>query len=156
MADWKFLKKPEFWITQLIVIATAFGGGFFSGKSYVIKGDFANLQNKYNNIQNSQNHIQSINQQGGITANAVNIESPKRVVDKELLKQYLPSSKEQPIRITSVMGDEEAYNFATELKHYLQSEGWTIQGVTQSSFNIPIIGVIVYKEPWEFVVGAKP
>ena len=160
----KFDKKYWFGIFLSILL---FVVGFFAGKSYVINGDFANLQNRYdllnstyqkNCILNSPNSIQSINQQGGIIAKDIAIESPKREIDEQFikeLKQYLPESKDEKIIITSILGDSEAFQLAKSLKHYLESQGWIVEGVNQAVYTEPVIGIQVKFKPLEFIVGSK-
>jgi hypothetical protein len=43
MADWRFLRKPEFWITTIIAILLAFIGGFM----------YSSIENPSFNVQNS-------------------------------------------------------------------------------------------------------
>ena len=50
MIDWAFLKQPKFWIPILIAIILTFFGGFFVGKSYVIKGDYENYKISFSHL----------------------------------------------------------------------------------------------------------
>ncbi len=58
MADFSFLKKPEFWVTQFIAIVLA----FYAGAASV---------NYENSIISSPNSALSIDQKGGITAGTI-------------------------------------------------------------------------------------
>ena len=66
--------------------------------------------------------------------------------------------KEKTIKITAVLGDEEAFQFASEIKDYLELQGWRIEGVDRADYNHPIIGQIVIPQDdggIEIIIGAK-
>lgn len=154
MADFSFLRKPEFWVTQIISLVLA----FYAGASYV---------NYENSIINSPNSAFSVDQKGGITAGTignVNIgtDSQNRHINAGYMAEinkYLPSNKSKTIIINSVTGDSEALNFASELKKYLESQNWKVEGGGQFTRSPPIIGVGVEIRgdgSVEFNVGYKP
>jgi len=93
-------------------------------------------------------NVTSHNQSGGINAYSVNIGSqPRRFSTsvEEQLKAHLPKDKSEPITLTAVMGDQEAFQFATEIKDYLETNDWKVNGVNQAIFAKPIKGQIVEK-----------
>jgi len=106
-------------------------------------------------------NVTSHNQQGGITAYNVNVESSPRKVTSgvaQQLAEYLPSDKNEAIIITAVMGDQEAFQFATKIKQHLVAEGRSVTGVDQAVYAEPIIGQIIKKRPdgsTEIVIGGK-
>ena len=44
------------------------------------------------------------------------------------------------VDITSVLGDGEAYNFATQIKSFLERKGYKVNGVNQAVYSKPVIG----------------
>lgn len=78
MADFSFLRKPEFLVTQIIAIILA----FYAGSSY---------NNYENSIIGSPNSAYSVDQKGGITAGTIgniNISTdiPRRQIDAKFMK----------------------------------------------------------------------
>ena len=126
---------------------------FYAGASSV---------NYENSIISSPNSALSIDQRGGITAGTINVEFPKHQVNAEFiarLNKYLPKDKAKIIKITSVMGDGEAFQLAAELKAYLESENWKVDGISQAIYTEPIVGIIVKSvddTSVEFIIGSKP
>jgi len=94
-----------------------------------------------NKCQNAQQqsvtfNVTSIGQYGGITAGIVNVGPQARRVDdgvKRQLAQLLPD-KRRAVKVTSVLGDSESYSFAMQIKDYLTSQGYQIDGVNQAAF----------------------
>jgi len=125
----------------IIAIISAIGGGTYY---------FMSVQNTVNvDIENSPESVVSVNQTGGITAHTVNVEPTARHVDEKFidqLNQYLPKDKEKTIKIEAVLGDQETFQFATEIKDYLESRGWKIEGVDLSVFRKPIFGINITPE----------
>jgi len=81
-------------------------------------------------------NVKSVGQQGGITAGVVNVGPQPRQLDdgvRHQLAELLPD-KSYTVTITSVLGDGEAYSFATQIKEYLGSQGYDINGVNQAVF----------------------
>ncbi len=79
-------------------------------------------------------HIESHNQQGGITAYNVTIQPGDRQLTPNVgqqVKDLLNKTKFKTIEVNAVMGDGEAFRFATQIKNYLNSEGFDVQGVNQ-------------------------
>lgn len=105
-------------------------------------------------------NVTSNNQFGGITANQVNIGAVPRKIDLTLTNQLLvfAQNKDESIDITSVMGDQEAYQFATEIKNFLLSQGYKkVDGVNQALFNQPVIGQFLNRENSgiKILIGSK-
>lgn len=102
--------------------------------------------------------VTSYNQSGGITANQVNIGSNPRVLNSEVqnqLQQILSDRKGQTIKIVSVMGDGEAFNFATQIKNYLVNQGYIVSGIDQAIYTQPVMGQVFNPEKLEFIIGTK-
>jgi len=47
------------------------------------------------------------------------------------------------VKITSVLGDGEAYGFANQIKTFLENEGYQVDGVNQAIYSGPITGQII-------------
>lgn len=93
--------------------------------------------------QNVTNIGFSINQQGGITAGTVNISPQERKLTQGLIAQLetlLKDHKTNKIDIVAVLGDQEAYQFATQIDKYLKSQGYLTDGVSQAVFSEPVLG----------------
>ena len=64
------------------------------------------------------------------------------------------------VTITSVLGDGEAYNFASKIKSYLEGQGYAVEGVNQAVYSKPVNGQII--EPpkdnnhaYKIIIGHK-
>ena len=91
-------------------------------------------------------HIESHNQQGGITAYQVNIQPGDRQLSTgaaQQVKDYLNKTKFETIEVNAVMGDGEAFRFASQMKNYLSSEGFEVSGVNQVMYVEPPQGQII-------------
>lgn len=54
------------------------------------------------------------------------------------LRQLIPANSQ--VSVTSVLGDGEAYNFASKIKTYLESQGYSVDGVSQAIYSQPVKG----------------
>lgn len=105
--------------------------------------------------------ITSHNQQGGITAHTVTIAPPARDLNSpwgEPLKQQiltaLPRDKE--INITSLLGDAESVELATQIHSFMQANGFKVpSGISQSVFSGPVKGLQFNPDTNTFIVGAR-
>ncbi len=103
-------------------------------------------------------YVTSYDQKGGITANQVNIGNQPRTLTPELktqLDQLLQVNKNKEIRITAVLGDGEAFQFANQIKAYLESKGWKVSGVDQAVYSNPVMGQTINPEATEIIIGTK-
>ena len=93
-------------------------------------------------------NVTSNNQTGGITAGVVNMDKPGRRLDAQLKHQLdeLFQNTSVIVRISALMGNGEALNFADEIKNYLNSKGFKISDVGQFMQNPPIIGQVILDE----------
>jgi hypothetical protein len=117
-------------------------------------------QNEKLNSNNSTVNVTSNNQSGGITANQVNIVAIPRNLDDKTQNQLLAilKKKDEPIDISSVMGDAEAFKYANQINDFLKTHGYTkVEGVSQSVFSKPVIGQFIDKDSIgvKIVIGAK-
>jgi hypothetical protein len=102
-------------------------------------------------------NVTSYNQKGGITAGIVNVGTQPRSLNIELqnqLHQFLPD-KTKTVTVTCVMGDGEAFNFATEIKNYLINQGYRVNGVNQAIFLKPVIGQTFDAKKLTITVGTR-
>lgn len=93
--------------------------------------------------EKKQINVTSHNQQGGITAYQVNVQPGDRILDDRLAAQLRSLIDEQQfngIRVTAVMGDQEAFGFASQIKNYLAGEGYSVDGVNQAVYSAPVKG----------------
>lgn len=91
-------------------------------------------------------HVESHNQQGGITAYQVNIQPGDRQLTPNVaqqMKDYLNKTKFETIEVNAVMGDGEAFRFASQVKNYLTSEGFEVSGINQVMYSAPVQGQII-------------
>lgn len=111
-------KRKETWWAVIISIVVA----CISGIKYIID----------NNSNDKHVIVTSHNQSGGITAYNVNIDGQPRRFNQEYAKNlrlHLPNDRSKKVLIIAQMGDKEAFQFASEIKEYLESEGWHPGGV---------------------------
>jgi len=102
-------------------------------------------------------NVTSNNQSGGITAGVVNVEPQTRHIDAVLvnqLQQILPD-KTKTVTVTSVMGDGEAFSFATQIKDFLVQQGYDVNGVNQSIFTAPVIGQQFNPDTLTLTIGTR-
>ncbi|WP_035644143.1 hypothetical protein [Flavobacterium sp. ASV13] len=89
-------------------------------------------------------NITSNHQTGGITAQSVTIgvKPQPRILNFDVKKQLFEflNDKNEIIEISSVNGDVEAYNYALEITHFLQRNGYTKVNIGSAFFNPPIEG----------------
>jgi hypothetical protein len=113
--------------------------------------------------QNQKNYnVKSYNQYGGITAGEVNVGLPGRHVTEQVKKELdrsLLSDKNKKIIVLCAADDYETQNFAYEIKTYLESQGYMIQGfgkVMASSKPQKGVGIIDRKDGGiDLVVGGR-
>jgi len=112
----------------------------------------------FNKNQNQNISITTNNQTGGITAHTVNIGSARRLLDAASAQQLLQAlPKDKPVRVVSVMGDQEAFAFATQILDHLMTHGYQAEGVDQAVYSQPVVGQFINPTAsgFEVVVGGK-
>ncbi|MBI1866619.1 MAG: hypothetical protein HY005_02600 [Candidatus Staskawiczbacteria bacterium] len=102
------------------------------------------------------------NQNNVFGPNNVNINNfvkPKRSVDdgvKRQLKEKLEINEK--VIIIASLGDSEAINFGYELKSYLDSQGYSVEGVNQAIWSTQLKGQNLFKNKnghWELRIGSQ-
>lgn len=91
-------------------------------------------------------HVESHNQQGGITAYQVNLQPEDRRLSHSAtaqLKSFLNGVDFKSVHVLAVMGDGEAFRFASQIRNYLVSEGFAVKGVSQAVFGSPVQGQVI-------------
>jgi hypothetical protein len=76
--------------------------------------------------------------------NNIHIGPQERHLNREVQNQLIsliPSGKE--IDLVCILGDGESYVFATEIKSFLESKGYKVDGVNQAVFSGPVKGQIL-------------
>ena len=110
-------------------------------------------------LQFTQNFdVRSYNQQGGVTAGQININRPPRTLSPQLkaqLDELLPAHKDKEIKIDAQMGDSEAFQFAQEIKDYLEYNGWKVNGVNQVICDEPVMGQIIMPDRTNIRIGGR-
>lgn len=102
--------------------------------------------------------VTSYNQQGGITAQEVNIgQQPRSLTfeNKNFLESLSEINPSKQITIECVLGDGEAFQFANEIKSYLESLGWNVNGVDQAVYSIPVIGQTIFPDATKIIIGSR-
>lgn len=61
--------------------------------------------------------------------------------DKFLMIDKLKVFKNSKIRLTTVVGDQEAFQFSTQLKEVFEAAGWIVEGINQAVFSGPVTGI---------------
>lgn len=82
------------------------------------------------NFQNGDNNVHIGPQQRHINSNV-----------QDQLISLIPSGKD--VDLTCILGDGEGYNFSTEIKKFLESKGYAVNGVNQAVFSGPVNGQII-------------
>jgi hypothetical protein len=62
-------------------------------------------------------------------------------IDKIRMVKLLQQHTGSNIRVTSLMGDTESHQFATQLKEVFESAGWNVDGISQALYTNPVIGI---------------
>ena len=143
---WNKISKVIYILTAIITILTYFG----------IKPE----ENKMKNEDDNNINVTSYNQSGGITAYNVNIGPQDRMLSESLtdqLDKIISQNSDKRIVVTAVMGDQEAFKFASQIKNYLLSTGHDPDGVNQSIFTQPVFGqnVEVKDDHIDIIIGGK-
>ncbi len=130
------------------------GYKYDSIKGIIIKPQ-VNIQNVQNNGRAIQNNAPNF---GNQIVGDINLNTGRKFDDKTRREtlQLLKGRENQKISITSVMGDPEAFNLATEIKQFLIQQKFIVEGVGQGIFSEPIYGLIWDEAKNEIIVGSKP
>ena len=92
------------------------------------RGELADLQARLKESQQDSRRLSSFDQQTLITA--------------------LSPFPGQPLELTSILGDLEGLQFASDFASVVAEAGWTVTGVNQASFTTNAVGVdVLYREP---------
>jgi hypothetical protein len=87
------------------------------------------------------------NQQGGIAAGNLYIETPKRTLNTQAenqLESMLKEIKYDSIGVTSTLGDGESFQLAQQIASFFRNKGtMPVHAGNQAIFNPPIVGVIL-------------
>ncbi|MFA5934579.1 MAG: hypothetical protein WC827_01695 [Candidatus Paceibacterota bacterium] len=102
-----------------------------------------------------------INQNNINGNNNVYLGPQPRKLDSSLetqLKQLIPTGSS--VNVTSVLGDGEAYNFASQIKEYLDRNNYKVNGVNQAVYSQPINGQIIENpkddsDSFKIIIGNK-
>lgn len=68
-------------------------------------------------------------------------EIQKKGLTDRLLKFYQKGFKK--IKIYSVLGDQESFSYATQLKKIFESANWTVEGINEAKYDQPMIGFFI-------------
>jgi hypothetical protein len=143
---WNKITKAIYIIAAIIAILSYFG----------IKPE----EKKMSKEEDKKINVTSYNQSGGITAYNVNIGPQDRRLGDKLtnqLDEIISQNSGKKIVVTAVMGDQEAFKFASQIKNYLVSKGYEPEGVNQSVYTQPVFGQIidVKKNHIDIIIGSK-
>ena len=102
--------------------------------------------------------VTSFNQMGGITAGQVNIGALPRQLDttgRGQLRSNIP--KDKKVTVVAVMGDGEAFQYAKQIRDFLQDDGYDVSGVDQAVYSEPVVGqgIVQKGDRYEVVIGTR-
>jgi hypothetical protein len=102
-------------------------------------------------------NVASHDQRGGITAGILNVGAQPRDLTPKLMRQLLEAlpDKEGDVTVTCILGDGEAFRFATSIKDYLVGQGYTVNGVNQAVFSGPLEGQTIDPEKRTIRIGTR-
>jgi hypothetical protein len=145
---------------------------YFEKEKTVLENSFLNQQkaiiqeknqSKSTNVSKTINGpaISSTGQSGGFTGIANFKDQPRQMNEMigNSIKQNIPINAE--IDITALLGDAEAFNFATQIHSWMKSNGYSKfvgGGVSQAAFNKPVTGQNVIKNndsSFQILIGSK-
>lgn len=106
------------------------------------------LQKLIDDISKLENKTDIIKEKTDLLEQTIRPRSLKQQ-DFENLVSVLNRFEKREIGITCVMGDQEAFAFATQLKSLFEKSGWKVKGVSQSVFTSPVKG-------WYIAVNSDP
>ena len=111
-------------------------------------------------VENQPNNVTSYFQSGGITAGQVVVAPPARKLSQDNYDQLinLLPDKNEKIDITSIMGDSEAFQLATQISDFLKYQGYkAVNGVNQGVYNGPVFGQQVSRDSLgvKIIIGAR-
>ena len=139
------------WLVWLASIVSIIAGLIFIINSVKPRNNQGGLEMP---IQKKIN-VTSHNQQGGITAYQVILEKGDRILSDSLIEQLRSTLSQwtiSSINIVAVMGDQEAFRFASQIKNFLISEDYEVSGVDQAIFTAPLQGQHIANPTEEGVV----
>lgn len=86
----------------------------------------------------------SYNQNNKHGDNIMNFSSKPRELDSGLQEQLIKIiTTGSRVEVFSVLGDREAYDFAFQIKSFLEKKGYKVDGVNQSVFTSSVRGQII-------------
>jgi len=155
--DLNFLTKLSGFVQVTAITLILFGGLLQASRFYIdkkinsIKADIAKteklqFEEKVGTLKSTISHqTEKIELQQKQLQEVETKTAPRNVpIDKlSILRNELSKYKREKIGIVCVMGDQEAFNFASELKDLFQSAGWQVDGVDQAIYTKPIKGLIL-------------
>lgn len=152
-------------VVQILAIVLVFLGGalqaskfFIDKKINSIKTDITKVEKVESQLMISKlqstisEQVQKIDQQSEQVASyqlklhEVESKTKPRMISEEKLvaiRSELSQHPNESIEITCVMGDQEAFSFASQLKTLFQAASWTADGVNQAIYTVPIKGIVL-------------
>lgn len=166
--DPEFLKQflPQFWAGIVVIIVVAVWRWFIKQVKFIfvspkelkmMLGEQIKKIN-YNKSMGDTYNISSNKQSGGFTG-VLNVNKPRELNQKlkDQLAEIIPD-KNFTVRVTAVLGDGEAIQFASEIKNYLEAEKYNVEGVNQAIYTKAPKGQIINKKDnktIEIIIGHK-
>lgn len=101
------------------------------------------------------------NNRQDLTVKAENlvVGKPARHLDDSLRQQLQTAlPRDRKVRVQAVAGDGEAFQFAEEVKNFLQSQRYDVSGVDQAFYSGPVVGqgIIPNGDGFEIRIGTNP
>lgn len=66
--------------------------------------------------------------------------------------------KNSNVKVTAVLGDQEAFAFATEVSQFLKNDQYNIEGPDQAVFNKPVVGQFIkqtHPNNYDIIIGSN-
>jgi hypothetical protein len=82
-----------------------------------------------------------------ITGSATLTNKSQRKIGDQLREQLMSISNDIPVVVSCVMGDDEAFQFASEIAEFLTEKGYRVNGVNLEIFTQPVRGQILDARP---------
>jgi len=64
-------------------------------------------------------------------------------IDKIQMIKILKAYPNGQIKLTTILGDQESFQFTSQVKEVFEAAGWKVDGINQAVFTNPISGVII-------------
>lgn len=131
----------------------------FNSEKDMVLGDHTTINNNYGGLNEAQLRDELQKRDKRLAdLEAESMKSKPRTLDTQMgaqLETLLTGGK--PVTVTTILGDSEAFQFAEQIKHYLEGKGYNVSGVDQAVYSQPVVGLHIEPQGDSFavIVGRK-